>query len=238
MLTAGSWPSCGTWAPVVTSGGGRLAWLLAGLASTITAIAGAGTSLWYLTSVQQHLHTQRHSASYATPAQITLQLSAGDITVTSGPAGSIQVTDQLQWSGIRPVLHQRWQGRALIITADCASGFADSCTARYTLKVPPGVPLNLATDSGDITATGTGSPELRASTASGDVWLRFAAAPYTVWASSDSGNVTVLVPPGTGYTVNPQSVDGSADIKVGSDPATHRSITVLSDDGNIAVNYD
>ncbi|HEY1625770.1 MAG TPA: DUF4097 family beta strand repeat-containing protein [Streptosporangiaceae bacterium] len=217
---------------------GRLAWLLAGLAATITAIAGAGTSLWYATSFGRHMHSQSQTASYAAPGQVTVRLSDGDITVTNGPSGRVQVTRLLHWSGRKPVAGERRKGGTLVISQQCPSGFGDSCSADYTIEVPPGVALNLQTSSGDITANDTRSPELQASSDSGNIWLRFAAAPYNVWANSSSGDVTVLVPRGTGYTIHPEAPNGNSTVDIGSDPATHRSITAISGDGNITVNYN
>jgi hypothetical protein len=178
---------------------GRLAWLLAGLAATITAIAGAGTSLWYATSFGRHMHSQSQTASYAAPGQVTVRLSGGDITVTNGPSGRVQVTRLLHWSGRKPVAGERRKGGTLVISQQCPSGFGDSCSADYTIEVPPGVALNLQTSSGDV---------------------------------------TVLVPRGTGYTIHPEAPNGNSTVDIGSDPATHRSITAISGDGNITVNYN
>jgi hypothetical protein len=218
---------------------GRLSWLLAGLVATVTAIAVASATVWYAIAFKQHMHGLNGTDSYAgNPALVTIQLSDGSITISSGPPGRVTVSRELEWNGARPVASEHWYGRTFSLRQECASGFDDSCTASYTITVPPGVPVNVQTDSGDITADGTRSPELEASSDSGDITLSFGSAPYTVWASSDSGNVSVSVPAGTGYAVHPRTANGNSAVLFSPDPSSRRSITAISDDGNITVGYN
>ena len=223
----------------MTRSRGRLAWLLAGVAATVTAIVTASVSLWYLSPSRKHIHTASQTVSYpGQPDLVTVQLSDGSVTIKSGPAGRVTVVRQLAWSGAKPVFSERWQGRTFLVGQDCPTGFDVSCTVDYTIAVPPGVALNLQTDSGNITTVGSDSPQTQASSDSGDIQLGFAAAPDSVYASSDSGNVTVGVPPGGGYAVHQQTQDGDSDIAVMNSPTDPRSITAISDDGNISVNYN
>jgi hypothetical protein len=167
-----------------------------------------------------------------------VQLSDGNISIVKGPAGRIGVTRELDWSGAKPTIDEQWNGRALTVKPDCPSGFTDSCAVNYTIAVPAGVALDLETDSGNITAGGSQSPQTQASSDSGDIWLSFAGAPDSVYASSDSGNVTITVPRGGGYAVHPQADSGNTNVDIVQDPASPRSITAISDDGNIAVGYN
>jgi hypothetical protein len=218
---------------------GRLAWLLVGVTATVTAIATAGVALWYLNPGGQHGHSTSRTVSYTgQPDLVTVQLSDGSLTIRTGTVGQVTVTRQLAWSGTRPDTDEHWHGRTFVVTESCSSGFGESCTVNYTIFVPTDVALNLQTDSGDITTVGSSSPQTQVSSDSGDIRLGFAAAPDSVYASSDSGNVTVLVPPGNGYAVHQQADNGNWEIGVTHNPTFSRSITAISDDGNIRVNYN
>ena len=219
-----------------------MAWLLAGLVATVATIATAGSSLWYLTAFRanMHLYAATQTVSYrGRPGLINVQLSNGGITIQSGPSGRVTVTRELEWSGSKPVPDERWNGSTLTIGQDCpAGGFDESCTENYTISVPQGVTLDLRTDSGDIAAAGVLAAQAQASSDSGNIALSFASAPDSVWASSDSGNVAILVPSGGSYAVHGQAGNGNSSIDVLRDPAARRSITAISDDGNIAVGYN
>jgi hypothetical protein len=217
---------------------GRLAWLVTGVLATIIAIVTAGTSVWYETAFRQHIHTRHQTVSYpGDPGLVTVVLSDGDMTITSGVPGRVTVSSDLSWAGGQQVTGEQWHGRGLTITQQCPSGFDDVCTASYRIAVPPGVPLNLQTASGNIVADGVRSPGIQATSGAGDITLGFTSAPNNVWASSDSGNVTVTVPRGGSYAVHPQDVSGNSSIEVTADPSAPRTITVISDAGNIAVGY-
>jgi hypothetical protein len=225
----------------MTRSKGRLAWLLAGLAAMIATIATAGTSLWYLTAFQadMHMHSVTQTVSYqGRPGLINVQLSDGDITIKSGPPGRVGVTRELQWSGGRPVPEERWNGHTLSIGQNCPDSWDSSCTVNYTIAVPPGVTVDLETDSGNITADDVRVAQAQASSDSGDVQLSFASAPDSIWASSESGNVTVLVPSGGSYALDSRAANGNSSVDILSNPTDRRSITVISDDGNIAVGYN
>jgi hypothetical protein len=219
-----------------------VAWLLAGLVAMITTIAIAGTSLWYLTAFQEnmHLHAATQTVSYqGRPGLINVQLSDGDITIKSGPPGRVGVTRELEWSGGKPLPEERWNGHTLSIGQNCPDGgFDDNCTVNYTISVPPGVTLDLQTDSGNIAADNVRVAQAQASSDSGDVQLSFASAPDSVWASSESGNVTVLVPSGGSYAVHSQAHNGNSSVDVLSSATDRQSISAISDDGNITVGYN
>jgi hypothetical protein len=219
---------------------GRLAWLLAGVAATVIAIATAGTSLWYLVAYHPDPRAETEKAVYTgEPTGLAVTLADGDITITSGPAGRIEVTRQLQWTGTGPGISERWTGRTLTITQTCPSGFTDtSCQVDYTVAVPAGVSLTLVTYSGDIKAADNRSPQLLAEAYSGDVWLGFAAGPRIVRASTDSGDVTIRVPRGASYTVQGQADGGNSTVDVDQNPPTLGYISATSDDGDITVGYN
>jgi hypothetical protein len=217
----------------------RLAWLLAGIAATVVAIAGTGTGLWYATAYKARTYTRTETTRYPErPAELTVQLTSGTIAITSGPAGQVTVTRLLTWTNYRPVIDEHWTKGALDIQQDCPAGLLDqACSVSYQIAVPPGVPLNLSSDDGDVKVTRSLSRNVHASSGSGNIWLDFATAPSTVVAQTDSGSVTVRVPPGGRYAIEPSTDSGNQRVNVSQDPAAPRNIIASSDDGNITVEY-
>lgn len=239
-------------------GKGRLAWLVTGAVVTVTLIATASFSLWYVTSFNQKIHYQTQAQSYTgRPASLTIRLDSGNITLTTGPAGRIEVTRALGWSGAKPSIDERWDGRALSIEQHCpGSVLSRTCAVGYTIAAPPGVTVTATTDSGTIGATGLDgalrltslagdvivnrarSAVVLASSDAGDVRLGFAAAPVFVQAQTAAGNVSVRVPRGVTYTVLPVADAGTIRDSVSSTPTAQRSISATSDSGDVTVVYN
>lgn len=224
---------------------GRLAWLIIGVAATVIAIATAGTGLWVLTSYHPKNQSLSETAEYGIAQhggrliQLSVQLGNGDITIVSGPAGQVTVTRLLKWTTARPIIEEHWDDGVLDIDQDCATGlFEQGCSVSYRIAVPPGVPLNLTTGSGAITAIGARSTNVEANSGSGDIQLGFATAPTQVNAQTGSGDVSVAVPPGASYVVTANADDGNSDIAVPDDPGAPRGITAESGEGNITITYN
>ena len=71
---------------------------------------------------------------------------------------------------------------------------------------------------------------------SGDTTLRFARVPARVQVSADSGNVTLVLPPGAAtYRVVARSSDGSTNVGFPSNPSSPHVITVTDQSGNITI---
>jgi len=224
---------------------GRLAWLIIGIVATVIAIATAGSGLWVLTSYHPQTHTLQETATYDIAqhggrlSQLSVLLGDGDITVVSGRAGQVTVARLLTWTTAQPIIDEHWAGGVLSIGQDCATGLLQlGCSISYRIAVPPGVPLNLSTGSGNITATGARSANVRANSGSGDIQLGFATTPTQVNVQTGSGNVSVEVPPGASYVVMANADDGNSDVGIAEDPGAPRSITAESGEGNITITYN
>ncbi|WP_214107197.1 hypothetical protein [Acrocarpospora catenulata] len=63
--------------------------------------------------------------------------ASGEVTVElgTGPAGQVTVRREVTWSGPSPDITQSWTGRTLRVDVRCL------CTAKYTVTVPQGVPV-------------------------------------------------------------------------------------------------
>jgi hypothetical protein len=224
---------------------GRLAWLIIGVVTTVITIATAGTGLWVLTSYHPKIQSLRQTATYDTAqhggrlTQLIVTLGDGDITIVSGPAGQVKVERLLTWTTSKPIIDEHWDDGVLSINQDCATSlFGRGCSVSYRIAVPPGVPLNLSTGSGDITAIGARSANIQANSGSGDIQLGFAAAPTQVNVQTGSGDVSVEVPPGASYVVTANADDGSTDKGIPDDPGAPRSISAESGEGNITIAYN
>ncbi len=150
----------------------------------------------------------------------------------------------------------RVRGSRLQIDGSCAFPVAYWCTASYTLRVPRDVKVVLWTGSGDVSVTGVSgaaeltsqhgdidavrlqSPHVHASNGHGSVHLAFAKAPRVVDASSTHGDVTVVVPRGSGpYRVHASTDHGDTSTDVRTDPAAERVIDLSSAHGDVTVRY-
>lgn len=98
-------------------------------------------------------------------------------------------------------------------------------------------PLQLHTSTGDITAMDITSPNVEASTDTGDIDLRLAAAPYDISAHTTLGDVSIVVPEGEAYRVDADTGIGDERITVQRSETGRRPIVARSTTGNIDIRY-
>lgn len=102
----------------------------------------------------------------------------------------------------------------------------------------PGGKLTVTGDSGRLAARELPGTEVDAQLDSGAIELSFVEVPDLVTARTDSGEVRVLVPTGSGgYDVHAESGVGSSDVAVDADPDSGHRIDVATDSGRITVDY-
>ena len=96
-------------------------------------------------------------------------------------------------------------------------------------------PLSADTGGGPLGARDVASQTATVSTGGGDASVAFSAAPDSVTVSTDGGAARLVVPGGP-YKLNATS-DGGGPQSVGiaTDPAAHRSITVISGGGSLEI---
>ena len=101
-----------------------------------------------------------------------------------------------------------------------------------------GPELTISDDSGNVTLTGLASPAVTVASQSGDTTLTFARVPARVQVSADSGNVTLVLPPGAAaYRVAARSSDAIPVVRVPTNPASPHVITVTDQSGNITITH-
>ena len=117
-------------------------------------------------------------------------------------------------------------------TTDLADGSGDILGSALS-----GARVTLSNGSGNISITGLTSGYVVASDGSGDISLTFTRVPSHVHVTDDSGNVTLILPPGktTLYHVNASTSSGNKVINVPTSSVSHRVITVTDGSGDISI---
>ena len=230
------------------SGAGRFFRVLGALVAVGVVLLGARAAVGAATLTDDHGH-----ASYPfTGNQLVIagNGSTSSLHVTAGQPGRIEV-DRVVFHDIqRPPVTQAMDGNRLQLGIRCPNFIVVRCEARYDLKIPSGVNLQIRNLDGDIRVSGiTGTMDLRSDSGaislqggSGNVRLHSndgsiratGVAATNVDASSDSGAVSVAL------AVVPQSLtarsnDGAIRLQVPAGPTTYR-VEARSNDGRVTVN--
>jgi hypothetical protein len=99
-----------------------------------------------------------------------------------------------------------------------------------------GPELTISAGSGNVGLTGLASRDVTVSNQSGDTTLTFARVPARVQVRADSGNVTLVLPPGgTFYRVVAHSSSGNTAVRVRTDSSSPHVITVTDQSGDITI---
>lgn len=97
-----------------------------------------------------------------------------------------------------------------------------------------GSPLQLSTDVGDITGLALPGGTVDGRSSTGDIRLNFTTAPARIKATTDVGDVEVMVPnDATSYRVNTNVDVGGRRVHVPTDPASNRIVELRSSTGDI-----
>jgi len=137
-------------------------WLISGAVVTVVSLAGAVIATWFwlagpqaVASVtvpgSQPVQSITQNQTYHHPiSRIELNLSAGDLALSSGAPGEVTVQRKLRWTSSEPQVTQDWDGDTLRITAVCPNAQRD-CTANYTVQIPAEVTVQAHTAAGAVT---------------------------------------------------------------------------------------
>jgi hypothetical protein len=151
-----------------------------------------------------------------------------------GESGTLTVQQHLTWVTSKPQVEQSWDGHALRVSLDCPSlPIGPSCGVDYLVRIPPGLAVEIRATSGDVRGTDLHAADLVIRTRTGDVDLRFTAAPRRLEVETGSGDVDLKVP--AAYTYRVQSDAEQSDVDVPQDPTAPHTITVHTDDGSLSI---
>jgi hypothetical protein len=96
--------------------------------------------------------------------------------------------------------------------------------------------VELRSDNGSLAADGLVADTVTASTSNGTIDLGFVRAPTFVDADSDNGSIELRLPQVSGgYRVDMDTLNGSTELGVATDPASDRHITADTSNGDIRV---
>jgi len=172
---------------------------------------------------------------------------AGEIVINESDRTGVHVTETLHWRGDKPQDGHQVDAGTLTLRYRC-----HDCSVDYEVEVPKGLdvkvdsgsgtitlrqltgPVSAATGSGDIEARGLAGRQVTATTGSGEVKLRFAAAPDNVHVETGSGEGAVWVPSGS-YNVTADPGSGEREVSVVQDPSSPRTVVVKTGSGDARV---
>jgi hypothetical protein len=175
-------------APASASARSPLGSLLLGAGSILAAGLILGGGLTLLDIAARHTYDVR--TSYAAVQSLSINGGAGDIHLTSGPAASrLTVTERVTEALTSP--HRAaalGPGGRLRLDSGCG-GFDLECRVAYTVAVPTGVPVDVQSGAGDVTAAGLHTAgAVRLSSSAGDVTASDISSSFLL-LSSAAGNI-------------------------------------------------
>jgi hypothetical protein len=133
--------------------------------------------------------------------RVVVDLDSGSVTVTGDGVGDVVVAARLTWVGEDcPAFDARVRDGTLYVEGRCDSPNLGFCGVDVSFAVPPDLPVEVTTGSGDVRLQAVGA--VGAETGSGDVEIEGAAGAVDV--ETGSGDVSV------------SEVDGQADVVSGS----------------------
>jgi hypothetical protein len=183
--------------------------------------------------------------------RIDIQVARGDVELVAGGSDDVVVQRSSSWRFQRPDLLATIEGSTARVHATCPRLLPVSgCSVDHRVEVPPGVRVDVRTDSGSVTvadldgwvrvvtsggevrAHGLQSDELLVDTNGGHVNVGFVRAPSRVDVVSGGGDVTVVAPADR-YELAVNAGDGEIDDRLGSEEFAERSIQVQTNGGDL-----
>ena len=234
-------------------------WLIAGLGAALLLASVGGFFTWgALTGGLWGSTTQTRTYTQPVTA-LTVAGGASDIEVRGGaPVGTVEVTRELHWGpgSSEPKPTEAWSGTTLSIDADAdCGGTLAWCGVDYVVRVPDGTAVTVRTGSGDVglegalgdvtfdagsgdvEGDGLAAENLKGTTGSGSIDIELAQAPSAMDLGAGSGDVTVVVPPGTSYATSIETGSGDENVDIATDPSSADRIHVKTGSGDVDLRY-
>jgi len=175
----------------------------------------------------------------ATVTMLTAHSGAGDATVT-GTTGPVKLS-----TGDGNVSVSHASGPLTLNTDSGGIQVSDISSATLTASTGNGgiqaagvtsATVTANTDSGNINGTGIAASTFTASTGNGGIVITFTSVPRDVHVNTDSGNITLVLPPGpTKYDVSANTDSGTVSDTVPRDSSSPYTITASSGSGNVSI---
>jgi len=197
---------------------------------------------------------QQRTETTTVSEQITRLIArtdTGNVRIRQGAAGApIQVSRTVHWSFREPRTSVVAADGLLTVAGTCDSGFwIGNCSTDLDVVLPPGVALDLRTDTGDVVASGTaavtartdtgnitltapGSPSVDVRTAAGEVTVTGAGAGARVQARADVGRLRLALAQAPSAV---QARTDTGDITVTVPPGTSYHVVATTDTGDARI---
>jgi hypothetical protein len=159
--------------------------------------------------------------------RVIVRTDTGDVRVRQASAGTpVQVHRTLHWSFHQPRTSAEAGNGLLTVAGSCQdSWWFAQCDTDFEILLPPGVALDLTTNTGDIRASASAAVAARTDT--GDILVTAPGAP-TVDARTNTGDV-VVTGGSAGASVRAQSDIGAISLTLAESPALARALTNTGD---------
>lgn len=229
---------------------GRWIWGLSGLITAVAlAIPGVRIITWAGVPSHGPNNDGRKTATVIVPQSVTsldVQSYGAPVKVTAGSVRHVHVTETIAYDthegGPPAVTHSVSGGRLTLADPECD---VTGCSVSFEVTVPPDVAVTASTGGGPLQLIGLTGPlyantgggplvtdDITAATATiitdgGNADIRFAAPPDTLLIST-SGGLARLTVPGGPYALNADSGGGPMLVRIPTDSAARRSITVAT----------
>jgi Toastrack DUF4097 len=142
-------------------------WLVIGGVVTALLILGGVVSAasWF------NFRTETSHAVYTGDlTSISVDMDTGDVSLTPGEPGVVDVERRTFWSFEKPVVEEKWDGQNLRVTVYCqgVAWIGRGCGVNYRLAIPTDIAVDVHTSTGDVTATNIDG-ELHLTSSTGDI---------------------------------------------------------------------
>lgn len=229
-------------------------WAAVVLAS-IALLAGALALLALLWATSVSTESSSYTAKIpSTLVGIEIAVAEGSVEIVGSATPDVIVERNESWAfGHGPTERRSIVGGVLAIESTCARLVLGRCAADYRISLPETIRATISVTRGDIrinafrgrvdlsTRSGAIVVEafcgriVEAAAHGGDVAVQASCAPQRIAARSDSGDVSIAVPPGT-YNVEADSNTGSVDVEGLTElPSATFGIQALSGSGDVSV---
>jgi hypothetical protein len=188
--------------------------------------------------------------SYAAPVdngQVSVNISAGNVTLRQAPGTSARLTGTVQYGLIRPDISEGTSSSGINVDLNC-DGVASNCGADATLSVPARTAVTLNSGGGDISVSGFTSPmtlsadggNMTASNLTGNLRLDTGGGDLT--GSGLTGNVQISTEGGNVSASNLGNSSATLRLDTGGGDITGNGLSgqvqqLLTEGGNINLNF-
>ena len=164
--------------------------------------------------------------------------ASGDLTA-AGLSGRVTLSDgsgNLNAAGLSGTLSLAERSGDLDASGLSGAAWLSDYSGDITVSGLRGGVVRLASNSGEIVVTGLAGTDVRGRNVSGDITLTFSQVPRQVDVTDDSGNVTLVLPPGaTRYHVVARDGSGNSTVSVPQSRSSPYTITATDGSGNINI---